>query len=96
MRYATFMKLSPTIPVHFRTSLTRRANAELHVVSSAMSRLNLAKSQYQSEMREVINSTPRGEEFIDKSCEIALEAFAEIKNLIPQNETEPGNGMSCS
>ena len=65
-----------------------------HVVLSALNRLNLAKHQYQSEMRKLINSTPRGEEFIDKSCEIALEALAEIRTLIPKNETEPGNGMS--
>jgi hypothetical protein len=67
-----------------------------HVVSSALNRLNLAKHRYQSEMRKLINSTPRGEEFIDKSCEIALEALAEIRNLIPKNETEPSNGMQCS
>jgi hypothetical protein len=67
-----------------------------HVVSSALNRLNLAKHQYQSEMRKLINSTPRGEEFIDKSCETALEALAEIRNLIPKNETEPSNGMQCS
>jgi hypothetical protein len=45
-------------------------------------------------MRQVINATPRGEEFIDRTCEIALEALAEIRTLIPKNETEPGNGMS--
>jgi hypothetical protein len=47
-------------------------------------------------MRRVINATPRGEEFIDKSCEIALEALAEIQNLIPKYETEPSNGTSFS
>lgn len=67
-----------------------------HVVLSALNRLNLAKEQYQSEMRRLINSTPRGEEFIDKSCEIALEALKEIRNRIPKNETEPSNGMQCS
>jgi hypothetical protein len=67
-----------------------------HVVSSALNRLNFTKHQYQSEMRQVINSTPRGEEFIDKSCEIALEALREIQNLIPKNETKPSNGMSFS
>jgi len=67
-----------------------------HVVSSALNRLNLAKHLYQSEMRRVINATQRGEEFIDKSCEIALEALAEIQNLIPKNETEPSNGTSFS
>ena len=66
-----------------------------HVVSAALNRLNLAKLQYQSEMRDVINATPRGEEFIDRTCEIALEALAEIRTLIPQKESEPGNGMSC-
>jgi hypothetical protein len=50
----------------------------------------------QSEMRKVINATTRGEEFIDKSCEIALEALVEIQDLIPKNGTEPSNGMSCS
>jgi hypothetical protein len=67
-----------------------------HVVSSALNRLNLAKHLYQSEMRKVIKSTARGEEFIDKSCEIALEALTKIQNLIPKNETEPSNGMSFS
>ena len=67
-----------------------------HVVSSALNRLNLAKQLYQSEMRKVINATTRGEEFIDKSCEIALEALVEIQNLIPKNGTEPSNGMSFS
>jgi hypothetical protein len=61
-----------------------------HVVSSALNRLNLAKHQYQSDMRNLINATPRGEEFIDRSCEIALEALEEIRNLIPKDETEPG------
>lgn len=65
-----------------------------HVVSAALNRLNIAKLRYQSEMRQVINATPRGEEFIDRTCEIALEALAEIRTLIPKNETEPGNGMS--
>jgi hypothetical protein len=64
-----------------------------HVVSSALNRLNLAKHQYQLEMRKLINSTSRGEEFIDKSCEVALEALAEIRNPIPKNEAEPNNGM---
>jgi hypothetical protein len=66
------------------------------VVLSALNRLNLAKRQYQSEMRNLINSTSRGEEFIDKSYEVALEALAEIRNLIPKNEAEPNNGMQCS
>lgn len=59
-----------------------------HVVSSALNRLNLAKGQYQSDMRSLINATPRGEEFIDRSCEIALEALEEIRNLIPEREPE--------
>jgi hypothetical protein len=67
-----------------------------HVVSSVLNRLDLTKHRYQSEMRQVINSTPRGEEFIDKSCEIALEALGEIQNLIPKNETKPSSGMSIS
>lgn len=57
-----------------------------HVVSSALNRLNLAKHQYQSDMRNLINSTPLGEEFIDRSCEIALGALEEIRNLIPERE----------
>jgi hypothetical protein len=66
------------------------------VVSAALNRLDLAKRQFQSEMRKVINATPRGEEFIDKSCEIALGALAEIRDLIPKNETGPSNGISFS
>jgi len=62
-----------------------------HVVSSALNRLNLAKRQYQSEMRDLINATPRGEEFIDRSCKIALEALAEIRGLIPGSEAESGS-----
>ena len=53
-------------------------------MSSALNRLNLAKHQYQADMRSLINFTPRGEEFIDRSCEIALEALMEIRNLIPE------------
>lgn len=60
-----------------------------HVVSSALNRLNLAKGQYQSDMRSLINATARGEEFIDRACEIALDALAEIRDLIPQDGTEP-------
>lgn len=60
-----------------------------HVVSSALNRLNLAKRQYQSDMRSLINATSRGEEFIDRACEIALEALVEIRDLIHQDGTEP-------
>jgi hypothetical protein len=63
------------------------------VVSSALNRLNLTKRLYQSEMRKTINPTSRGEEFIDNSCEIALEALAEIRKLIPVNGDEPTSGM---
>jgi hypothetical protein len=59
------------------------------VVSSALNRLNLAQRQYQSDMRDLINVTARGEEFIDRSCEIALEALTEIQKLIPGNATDP-------
>lgn len=59
-----------------------------HVVSSALNRLNLAQHQYQAEMRSLINATPRGEEFIDRSCEIALKALEEIRGLIPEREPE--------
>ncbi|MGT2436276.1 nucleotidyl transferase AbiEii/AbiGii toxin family protein [Bradyrhizobium betae] len=58
-----------------------------HVVSSALNRLNLAKVQYQAEMRSVINATPRGEEFIDRTCEIALEALADIRELRAKEES---------
>lgn len=67
-----------------------------YVLASALNRLNLAKGQYQSEMRSLINATPRGEEFIDSACEIALEALAEIRGLISERETEPGGGMPLS
>ena len=60
------------------------------VVSSAIDRLNLAKNQYQSEMRNTINATPRGEEFIDTACDVALEALRVIHDLIPENDAEPG------
>lgn len=66
-----------------------------HVVLSALIRLNLIKQQYQSDMRRLINSTPRGEQFIDKSCEIALEALAEIRNLIPK-KIRPNQATGCS
>jgi hypothetical protein len=62
-----------------------------HVVLSALNRLNLAKGQYQSDMRSLINATPRGEEFIDRACEIALEALVEIRDLIPKNGVERGS-----
>jgi hypothetical protein len=61
------------------------------VLASALNRLNLMKSRYQAEMRDVINPTARGEEFIDRSCEIALEALAELRTLIPKEENEAGN-----
>lgn len=53
------------------------------VVSAATNRLTLARHQFQSEMRSVINATPRGEALIDRSCDIALEALEEIRGLIP-------------
>lgn len=64
-----------------------------HIVLSALNRLNLAKGQYQADMRNLINATPRGEEFIDRACDVALEALAEIRKRIPQNGPEPGSGM---
>jgi hypothetical protein len=75
------------IHLHDRSALGEIAQSPAithHVVSSALHRLNLAKHQYQSDMRNLINATPRGEEFIDRSCEIALETLAEIRNLIPE------------
>ncbi len=66
------------------------------VVSAALSRLNRARRAVQSGMRDAVNPTARGEEFIDEACEIALEALAEIRNLIPRDEPRAGNGMSPS
>lgn len=60
-----------------------------HVVSSALNRLNLAQHQYQSEMRSLINATPRGHDLIDGACEMALEALVEIRNSIPGSEADP-------
>ncbi|MGY3449408.1 nucleotidyl transferase AbiEii/AbiGii toxin family protein [Bradyrhizobium sp. USDA 4353] len=60
------------------------------VVSSAKNRLNLARHQFQSDMRGVINATPRGETFIDDACELALQALAEISSLVQKKEAEPG------
>lgn len=60
-----------------------------HVVSSALSRLNLAQHQYQSEMRSLINATPRGQDLIDGACEMAVEALVEIRNSIPGSEADP-------
>jgi hypothetical protein len=71
-------------------SITPRA------VSLALNRLDLAKHRYQSEMRQLINPTQRGEEFIDRACEVALEALGEIRDLLPQDETDPKSGMSFS
>ncbi|ABD07394.1 hypothetical protein RPB_2692 [Rhodopseudomonas palustris HaA2] len=59
-------------------------------VAAALNRMNLVKDDYQAEMRNVINPTARGEEFIDRTCEIALEALVELRTLIPQNETGHG------
>ncbi|WP_025035985.1 nucleotidyl transferase AbiEii/AbiGii toxin family protein [Bradyrhizobium sp. DOA9] len=73
--------------LHDRSALSEIAQCPAiteHVVSSAQNRLNLAKNQYQAEMRSLINATPRGEDFIDRACEIALEALAEIRDLIPE------------
>lgn len=60
-----------------------------HVVSTALNRLGLAKDQYQADMRSLINATPRGEEFIDRACEMALEALVEIRGMIPETEAGP-------
>jgi hypothetical protein len=73
--------------LHDRSALAEIAQCPAitqHVVSSALNRLNLAKSRYQAEMRSLINATSRGEEFIDRACDIALEALAEIRGLIPK------------
>lgn len=75
------------IHLHDRSALVEIAQSPaitLHVVSSALNRLNLAKHQYQPDMRNLINATPRGEEFIDRACEMALEALEEIRGLIPE------------
>jgi hypothetical protein len=79
------------IQLHDRSALGEIAQCPAitdHVVSSALNRLNLAKQQYQADMRNVINATPRGEEFIDGACEMALEALVEIRGLIPKGEAE--------
>lgn len=73
------------IHVHDRSALGEIARCPAiteHVVSSALNRLNLAKGQYQAEMRRVINATPRGEAFIDRACDIALEALVEIRDMV--------------
>lgn len=73
--------------LHDRSALAEIAQCPAitpHVVSSALNRLDLAKGQYQAEMRSLINATPRGEEFIDRACDIALEALAEIRDLTPE------------
>ena len=67
-----------------------------HVVSAALNRLNLAKSQYQLEMRKVINSTQRGEEFIIKPARLRWKPSWRFRIQSPRNETEPGSGMSFS
>lgn len=79
------------IHLHDRSALGEIAQSPAithHVVSSALNRLNLAKGQYQSEMRSLINATPLGEEFIDRACEMALEALVEIRDMIPEREPE--------
>lgn len=60
------------------------------VVSAALNRLSVARHSFQTEMRSVINPTARGEEFIDRSCEVALEALAEIRKRIPEKSGESG------
>jgi len=80
------------IYLHDRSALAEVARSPAitqHVVSSALNRLNLAKGQYQSEMRSLINFTPRGEEFVDGACDIALEALAEIQKQIPEGTERP-------
>lgn len=64
------------------------------VVSAALNRLSVARYSFQSEMRRVINPSPRGEEFIDRSCEVALEALTEIQRLIPETGDESGGEVS--
>jgi hypothetical protein len=44
----------------------------------------LAKRQYQADMRNLINVTRRGEEFIDRACEIALEALRRSRSSSPR------------
>ncbi|MGY4624791.1 hypothetical protein [Bradyrhizobium sp. USDA 4486] len=81
------------IYLHDRSALGEIARSPAitqHVVSSALNRVNLAKSQYQAEMRSLINATSRGEEFIDEACEIALEALMEVRALIPDGRARSG------
>lgn len=77
------------IHLHDRAALGEIARSPAitrHVVSSALSRLNLAKDQFQADMRSLINATPRGEVFIDMACEMALEALVEIRDAIPESK----------
>ena len=79
--------------LHDRAALGKIAQSPAittHVLSAAQNRLDLARHQYQSQMREVINATPRGEAFIDQSCELALQAFAELSSRVQSKEAEPG------
>lgn len=72
--------------LHDRSALAEVAQCPAitqHVVSAALNRLNLAKGQYQAEMRSLINATSRGEEFIDRACDLALEALTEVRNMLP-------------
>lgn len=75
------------IYLHERSALAEIAGCPAitrAVVSAASDRLNAAQLHFQSDMRGVINPTARGEEFIDRSCEIALEALTEIGGLITE------------
>ncbi|MGJ4896713.1 nucleotidyl transferase AbiEii/AbiGii toxin family protein [Bradyrhizobium oligotrophicum] len=59
------------------------------VVSAAHNRLSLARYQFQAEMRDLINLTARGEQFVDTSCEMALEALVEIQRLVHERDAQP-------
>ncbi|GLH78077.1 hypothetical protein SSBR45G_29850 [Bradyrhizobium sp. SSBR45G] len=60
-----------------------------HVISSVQNRLNLARHQFQAEMRAVINLTSRGEQVVERSCEMALQALAEVESLVHARDESP-------
>lgn len=62
------------------------------VIDATVNRIALAKTLYQSEIRNVINPTSRGENFIDRACDIALEALREIQRYLPASGNAHGNG----
>lgn len=64
------------------------------VVALAQNRIELARHQFQSQTRTLINPTVRGKQLVNNSCEIALEALAELRRLIPEDRIELENGIT--